>query len=223
MTNFSEQINRIKKKLIQAKNTDKDFRVFGASGHKYQINQPATITEVKAFEARYDILLPPCYKAFLLNIGNGGRAYRNSGAGPFYGIYPLGEYLEELVSGNPKGFLTKPCILTPEMNDAEWEDLIKVMDDDDVSDEDYYGEVEKVYGGMMPLGSQGCTYLHGLVLNGPHSGKVLNLEMTAELIPRFAFENNFLDWYERWLDEIISGYLIKISTGWFGYAQKDKN
>ncbi|NRA92768.1 MAG: SMI1/KNR4 family protein, partial [Psychroserpens sp.] len=36
--------------------------------------------------------------------------------------------------------------------------------------------------------------------------------------PRFAFEKNFLDWYERWLDEIISGDLMIDSPSWFGYT-----
>lgn len=221
MTDFSEQINRIKKKLVQAKNTDKDYKVFGASSHKYQINQPATINEIKAFESKYAVQLPEYYRAFILHIGNGGPGYQNSGAGPFYGIYPLGEHLEELVSGNPKAFLTTNCCLHPEMNDVEWENLTPFLNDDNITDENYYQEIEKIYSGILPLGSQGCSYLHALVLNGQHKGKVINLEMAAEQKPRFAFENNFLDWYERWLDEIISGHLIKASTSWFGYAKKN--
>ncbi|CAN0604796.1 unnamed protein product, partial [Ectocarpus sp. 12 AP-2014] len=35
----------------------------------------------------------------------------------------------------------------------------------------------------MPLGPQGCAYLHGLVVNGPFKGRVINLEKSAELKP----------------------------------------
>lgn len=35
--------------------------------------------------------------------------------------------------------------------------------------------------------------------------------------PQFAFERNFLDWYERWLDEVISGELVRDESSWFGY------
>ncbi len=36
--------------------------------------------------------------------------------------------------------------------------------------------------------------------------------------PVFAFESNFLDWYERWLDEIISGLVAPRSGVMFGFT-----
>jgi hypothetical protein len=37
--------------------------------------------------------------------------------------------------------------------------------------------------------------------------------------PKFTFEDHFLDWYERWLDEVISGELITDDKpSWFGYS-----
>lgn len=36
--------------------------------------------------------------------------------------------------------------------------------------------------------------------------------------PVFAFEKTFLDWYERWLDEVISGVLRLNRYAHFGYA-----
>lgn len=221
MTNFYEQINRIKKKLIQAKNTDKDFRVFGASGHKYQINQPATINEIKSFETKYDVLLPQCYQAFLLKIGNGGTSYLNSGVGPYYGIFPLGENVDQLMYWKTEEYLKKECSLYPNITDKDWHDLNKTLDDEDISDDEYYIELAKVYSGILPIGSQGCSAIHAIVLNGLHEGKVIYLDRDLSK-PRFTFENNFLDWYERWLDEIISGHLIKASTSWYGYSKKDE-
>ncbi len=213
------QIGRIKKKLMGAKQIDKDCLVFGASAHKYQIHPPAPISQIKAFESTYRISLPECYRAFVLHIGNGGTSYQNSGAGPYYGIYTLGDHLDALVYGDPKIFLKNDCRLYPNMTDAQWKNLTKILDEDGLSDKVYYEEFAKIFGGILPLGSQGCTYVHGLLLNGPHKGKVVNLEMAAESKPKFAPGNNFLDWYERWLDEIISGKLIKRSSSWFGYSK----
>lgn len=222
MKEYSEQIRSIKQKLIFAKKADSDFKVFGANRHKYQINKPATIHEINTFEAKYSVQLPDCYRAFILEIGNGGNSYMNSGAGPFYGIYTLGEHLDEMTAGNPSSFLKNESPLYPNLSDEDWSKICKILNNDNVSDKDYYEELERIFAGIMPLGSQGCSYLHGLVVNGPFKGRVINLEKSAELKPMFVHENNFLDWYERWLDEIISGKLITKSSGWFGYAKKAK-
>jgi hypothetical protein len=214
---MSPQIVRIKKKLPKAKHVDKKFLVFGAAAHKYELHPPATISQVEAFEEIHGVQLPDCYRAFVLQVGNGGASYQNSGAGPYYGIYPLGDHLDTLVYGNPKAFLKNVCLLSPKMTDAEWRNLTKALEEDNLSDKAYYLEFAKIYGGILPLGSQGCTYVHGLVLNGPHKGKVVNLEMSADQKPSFAPYASFLDWYEHWLDEIISGKLIKKAPSWFGY------
>jgi hypothetical protein len=49
-----------------------------------------------------------------------------------------------------------------------------------------------------------------------HKGRVVNIDIDEQR-PKFAFELNFLDWYERWLDEVISGDLIVNTPSWFGY------
>jgi hypothetical protein len=56
------------------------------------------------------------------------------------------------------------------------------------------------------------------VLNGRYKGMVVNLDRDRHK-PQFTFERNFLDWYERWLDEVISGELIKDGPSWFGYTK----
>lgn len=93
-----------------------------------------------------------------------------------------------------------------------------IDDNDDISDDDFEQELCRIYAGILPIGSQGCAYLHGLVLNGPYKGQIVNADAERQK-PRFAFENNFLDWYERWLDEVISGELLTDSPSWFGYCK----
>jgi SMI1 / KNR4 family (SUKH-1) len=217
MTEINNQLLRIKGKILIAKDSDKNFRVFGAERHKYIIHEPTTLDKIIEIENKYSIELPECYKSFLLNIGNGGIGWQNSSAGPFFGIYPLGENLNELIFNNPEKYLKNKCVLYPKMTDEYWKILIKNIEDDDkILDEQFEKELSNLWSGILPIGSQGCSYLHGIILNGQYRGRVVNLDIDRQK-PNFAFEDNFLDWYERWLDEVISGELIKESPSWFGY------
>lgn len=217
MEQFTEQIRRICIKLREAGKADRKFKVFGADKHKYKLYKPLKPIQVAEFEAQYEITLPESFKAFLLYIGNGGPSYMES-AGPFYGIYPLGNNVDEL-TGTPKQHLKLPVAIFPGMNGDDWKALTKDIDEcaDDISDEDFETLLGHVYGGILPLGSQGCSYLHALLLNGPHAGKVVNVDIDRQK-PVFTYEANFLDWYERWLDEVISGDLRQDSASWFGYS-----
>nr|WP_294786671.1 SMI1/KNR4 family protein [uncultured Flavobacterium sp.] len=199
---FSNQIERIKKKLILAQSIDKDLKVFGAKNHKYIIGNVISDEEILKFENDYNVSLPESYKAFLLHIGNGGISYENSAAGPSYGIFPFGENLNEFAN-DAKNYLNRECVIYPNMSKEFWIELTGNVEDDNISDEDFDEEFEKIFAGILPIGSQGCSYCYGLVLNGEFKGKVVNLDIEMGK-PYFAFESNFLDWYERWLDEITA-------------------
>lgn len=221
MTNDSAQTERIKNKLIEVNKADKEFKVFGAANHKYIINPPVGEKIVSDFEIEYGIELPKCYKTFVTKVGNGGIGYEDSAPGPFYGIFPFGSNLDELVYENVAQAFQKECIIYPYMTDSYWDDLTqKINGAEDISDDEYNAQREKVFGGILPIGSQGCTYIHGIILNGKYKGRVVNLDMDCQK-PKFTFENNFLDWYERWLDEIIAGKLQNEEATWFGYTIAD--
>jgi hypothetical protein len=162
---MNTQIQRIKDKLIKAKYTDVKLKVFGAESHKYILGEPLFDEDILKFEKEYDLELPECYKTFLNNIGNGGVGFNSSGAGPFYGIYPLGKNIGELIE-NTKEYLKRDCVLYPKITDEYWKGLTKKVNENDISDKDYENELGKIYSGVLPLGSQGCTYIHALVLNG---------------------------------------------------------
>ena len=108
---------------------------------------PASAEAVAAFEARFHVSLPDGYRNFLLWMGNGG-------AGPFYGLYSLGE--------------TEPGQLP-----------------------DYSGGV------VLPLGTQGCTLMTGLVLDGPDRGRVIYYDTDECGPPTVMREPDFLAWYDR--------------------------
>ncbi|MBN1911135.1 MAG: SMI1/KNR4 family protein [Pirellulales bacterium] len=212
-----DQPGRIRRKLKIARKTDSQFKVFGARMHRYKIGNPIAGERIAVFERDHGVSLPDCYTTFVTEVGNGGCSHRGSAAGPFYGIYPFGQYIDELAE-EQTGHLRQAVKIYPGMTDEYWAELCqRVEQDSAMSESDYNRELGEIYAGILPLGSQGCQYLHGLVLNGPHGGKVVNLDLDHQK-PRFTYEGNFLDWYERWLDEIISGDLLADGPSWFGYS-----
>lgn len=212
-TLFDAQLQRIKDKLTKAKSADADCMVFDAETHKYLLNVPATEEEVSAFEQKHSIQLPDCFRSFLLVVGNGGKGYQGSGAGPGYGIYPLGYGVAE------ENFLQYDCQLNPEMSEDLWKSLTEFEHGDtNISKEEYRLAAGKLFGGTLRLGSQGCTYYHTLVLNGPHKGRVVNLDYNYMVPPIFTPNtNNFLDYYEGWLDAVIDGTLKDPNAPDYGY------
>ena len=217
---MKEQLHRIQQKLSQAKAADKDLQVFGADAHQYHLNPPVSEAEVLAFEKKYGVQLPECYRAFMLTVGDAKAKKSDFIAGPYFGLYAFGTSLDSLLYEKIETYLKAPCNLSPDMTQEEWETLSDPLlpseEEEEEDDDKYFAERAKVFGGLLPLGSQGCTYEHALVLNGKYAGRVVNVDLDLAQ-PKFAFEANFLDWYERYLDEVISGQLIDDRPTWFGY------
>lgn len=212
------QIERIKSKLILAKEVDKDLKVFGADSHQYALGKTVNNDDVLNFEKEYNLELPEDYKAFLFHMGNGGISYANSAAGPGYGIFPLGKNVDEFIPENTNQFLKEDCVIYPKMSDDFWSDLNKnIEEDEDISTEDFDLELGKIFSGLLPVGTQGCTYYYALVLNGEFKGRVVNVDSDRQK-PYFAFESNFLDWYERWLDEIIPESVMSTDPDLFKFT-----
>ena len=217
---MKEQLHRIQQKLVQAKEADKDLEVFGADAHQYHLNPPVSEAEVLAFEQKYGVQLPECYRAFMLTIGDAKAKKSDFIAGPYFGLYAFGTCVDELLYEETETYLKAPCNLSPDMTREEWDALTDPLlpseEEEEEDDDKYFAERAKVFGGLLPLGSQGCAYYHALVLTGPYAGRVVNVNWDL-LKPVFAFETNFLDWYERYLDEVISGQLLDDRPTWFGY------
>ena len=217
---MKEQLLRIQQKLAQAKAADKNLEVFGADAHQYHLNPPVSEAEVLAFEKKYGVQLPECYRAFMLTIGDAKAKKSDFIAGPYFGLYAFGTSVDSLLYEKIETYLKAPCNLSPDMTQEEWEKLSDPLlpseEEEEDDDDKYFAERAKVFGGLLPLGSQGCTYEHALVLNGKYAGRVVNVDLDLAQ-PKFAFETNFLDWYERYLDEVISGQLIDDRPTWFGY------
>lgn len=201
---LQKRIDQIQTKLSLVR--QQDLSCFGSGSHRFRMNKLAEESELALFESKYGVALPACYRGFLLRIGNGG-------AGPYYGIYRLerwDEVLESVGDESPlnnwghhdwkSGFLKLPCPLHPDMKRVDdWEDQ--------------FSQVVSPYQGMITIGTQGCSYMMGLIITGDYSGRVVYLAGDGGP-PYVVRETDFLAWYERWLDELIAGY----DMDWFGFG-----
>ena len=209
MSHFNHQANRIRLKLQQAAEADKLFHVSGAEKHQYILGDPVSLELVEQYEKEMKIQFPECYKTFVTQVGDGGLSFSSSGAGPYFGIYPFGSSYKELEYSDKNYDLRRQCLIHPNIREEEWQALIETCEKNpNISHFD----------GMISIGGQGCTFIHCLIMNGPYKGRVVYTSLD-EHNPFFTFENNFLDWYERWLDEIISGELIE-KKYFFGWTMK---
>ncbi|SFE91725.1 SMI1 / KNR4 family (SUKH-1) [Paenibacillus algorifonticola] len=195
-----KQLERIKQKLKDAALTDADHQLFGAKSHKYAMNSLLSLDEIRQFEQANGVILPEEFSAFLMNIGNGG-------AGPYYGIHPLGK--KQVIDLDR---IAEPFPLQAEMTKEQWETEYPWINGECViSDEEYEEASAKLFQGLLNIGEQGCTYEMMLVVTGKHRGRVVYIDLDYQK-PFVTYEAHFLDWYERWLDEVIAGYV----TDWFG-------
>src|SRR6185503_8101468 len=103
-------------KLARLRAADPKYKLFGAETHKYRLGPTVSERELTEFESRHGISLPEDYREFLRTAGNGG-------AGPFYGVFPLGMFdgagdeLEPWREGDGiVGVLSAPFPLVDEWN-----------------------------------------------------------------------------------------------------------
>ncbi len=179
--------------------------VFGAESHRFVLNPPVDEAEVVAFERAHSVRLPEEYRHFLTKIGNGG-------AGPFYGVFPLGKmdgvfsWHQWRESDGMVGILSKPFPL-----ESEWNDLTGNPAGDDNFDA-MIEEFEKRYwdsslaNGAIPVCHTGCALRIWLVVTGRQVGN-LWYDRRAELggvMPLTLDDGTpltFGAWYQEWLDQ----------------------
>lgn len=185
---------RILKLLEQARSKDPDFERFGAYSHQYKQAAPASEKAIQEFEEQQGIRLPEEYRDFLMLVGNGG-------AGPYYGLYGLKALRDDLSDshGIRLYHVTEEPVIYPKMSEEDWD---RVADPEGGQK----GNEPHPYAGVLPIGTQGCTLMTGLMLAGPYRGQVVYYDEDFCGPPFFVREKGFLSWYERWLREVIAGY-----------------
>ncbi len=179
-----DQVNRIKEKMPKALICDMNFTNFGAKNHKYIWNKPCSEEDLKKFEKENLVEIPRSYRIFLSAISNGG---------PFFGC---GLYsLEDIrIYGNIK----KDSIFYPEMTEEEFDKIQNEFNKEDSIDDPNYD-------GLLIIGTIAYTYDFAIIVSGKYKGRILLTDGNMERPFQFVHDENFLDYYERWIDDLTSG------------------
>lgn len=189
------QLSRIGRKLnVVAGSPQRFLTAFGAKEHRYRLRPPLPESVVVAFEAEHGVALPESYRRFIVGLGDGG-------AGPSYGLLPLADAYAE-VSDSFAGHLAAPSPFVPgTLYGPDW--WAGFWGPDDRPDPQQ---------GTLAIGYHGCTSYTLLVVSGPGRGRLVNVDLNGVPPPYVVEDEDFLSWYERWLDELVAGYDVT----WFG-------
>lgn len=203
---MEEKLQRIRQKLRQLREADKSCKVFGAKKHRYSLNPTTYIQRIQQLEQRYGIVLPPEYVAFVTSITNGG-------AGPHYGLEPLGNALYGDLDSLNKDELLNPA--QPFPHTQVWNLQFEPTVSYEENSEEYMrqlGKYEENYfdkkwiDGVINIGNMGCGIRLCLVVNGEEYGHIWADDRSSDggIYPVVDFgiteRIGFLDWYELWLD-----------------------
>jgi hypothetical protein len=200
-------LDRIAEKVRRAR--ELDLRPFGAETNGIKpFHPPLSEDEVAAVEARLGITFPPEYRGFITRVGNGG-------AGPAYGLFRLSTALAECGADKHPQLLAIPFPHLETYNPDTDPEVIAFWDRADrgeVSEAEQRLQSPREGAGTLPLCDEGCGYLHLLVVSGPTRGAIWidNRGADAGFSP---LNVTFLDWYERWIDDVLAGGR---GAWWFG-------
>ena len=193
----------------ELRRSDPQLRIFGAISHRYHFNPRATEREVASCQRLWGMNLPADYREFLLDVGNGG-------AGPFYGVFRLGEWdgagdgepWEASIIGDPsKPFphrspWNEPRKYALAPSDVESDEYHRWMD---LEDRRYYAP--ELTNGSIPICTEGCALRFLLVVTGPEAGHVWYDSRADEkgLLPLGEGQErlSFSDWYLAWLENSL--------------------
>lgn len=186
--------------IEEAGRVDAGRQVFGATKHQYRLGPVLTLEEVRRAEAERHMKFPEEYVFYLTQVGNGG-------AGPYYGLYSL----ETVMQAN-----SNPCLgqsfeqtVTPTITGEQWREhmrRLEMLEESAETKTDYKTYWERLYSGMVSVGTQGCTYDHMLMLTGKYAGRIVYMDWN-ELPdnPPFDTGMTFLEWMEGFFADILEG------------------
>ena len=185
--------------------------IFGADHHGYVLNPALPEATVRKFECDHKVTLPQDYRRFLIEAGNGG-------AGPYYGVFKLGEmddgwgYSAWEENNGFVGSLSQPFPYREAWNDltgepdADWEDE-EAYERQLSAFEACYWNPEHV-NGAIPICHLGCALRQWLIVTGPQAGHIWNDERAdlrglSPLTRKAAERVTFYQWYREWLDSAL--------------------
>jgi hypothetical protein len=205
----ANQVRSSVKRLSKARSA-----LFGADAHRFILNPPLGENEVRAFEELHHISLPADYRHFVTHISNGG-------AGPYYGVFPLGQWDgtgNKLNSWNEKdgfiGVLSEPFPLRDAWNDLCGQPSGDLIDTNLEEYERQLAAFEKIYwdtarvNGAFPICHLGCALRIWLVVSGDEKGHLwLDRRADDQGLSPLTLKNRlratFSTWYQEWLDDAL--------------------
>ncbi len=197
---------------------DPGREVFAAFRHGYELNPPVDAATLARAEQAIGARLPEEYRWFVTEVGDGG-------AGPYYGVLPLGAALSRLETA--LGSLDSLGHDCPLESDVDFGELIGQPDDwdehlarleSDPSYEARFGELSQKYSdvpwlhGRLPIVDYGCGAWFSLVVRGPRRGTVW-LDSSDDSTGLYCLEVDFMTLYRRWLDDALAEATTGTDTG----------
>lgn len=191
-----------------------DARICGCDWHGFQMNPVLSESEVSALERDHKIVLPPDYRQFVTEVGNGG-------AGPFYGVFPLG-FMDNNSDQRPwqendgfVGMLSEPFRFQEEWNDLSGYPEADLTKGDKA---EYQRQVEQFEGkywfselmnGALPICHEGCALRIWLVVTGEQVGKLWEDRRSEykglrPVLLAGGSAATFSEWYCEWLDGCVA-------------------
>lgn len=194
-----------------AQRSNRSRRVFGAEHHGFQLNPVLSESEVSAFEKSHSITLPRDYRQFLMDIGNGG-------AGPYYGVFPLGmmDHGHDLsLWKEGDGFignLSKPFPLKESWNDLSALPNPDLEGTNPLEYQRLFAAWEKdhfdphLLDGAFPICHMGCALRVWLIVTGEQAGRLWRDGRTDDsglspVLRKDGQAATFSTWYLDWLEE----------------------
>lgn len=196
--------------VAQLRALDSGRSVFGASGHHFEFRDPVTDADLSAWERVHGVGLPAEYRAYLSALGNGG-------AGPYYGVFPLGMWdgagfdLESM--DDALGDLRSPFPHREAWNLAADRFEAPTFENDDEEDA-WHLTLDTEYfdpclvNGAIWISHHGCALRTMLVVTGSERGNVW-ADRRAEhsgISPHVGSDGRHLgfgDWYMSWLEQCL--------------------
>ena len=208
-------IREIRAQLDRLRTADPKYQLFGAKSHRYKLNAPLAGESVARFEQKHGITLPIDYWAFMQELGNGG-------AGPFYGIFPLGEW-DEGVWEEEHGLVGR--LSSPFPHQTVWNLPVKRLEppesfDSNEEEDEWHQKLDAEYydstlvNGAIPICHHGCALRTWLVVTGPERGHVW-FDGRAQDTGIAPHQGNggerltFGDWYAQWLNQSLAELRVR--------------
>jgi hypothetical protein len=141
-----------------------------------------TEAQISEFEDSHGVRLPEEFRQFLACIGHGGY-------GPAYGLLPMKRWVRQQTGMGQlaESFPIVPDLVIPQ-GPAE------------------QGEFTGSFSGTITLVYRGCSDFTLLVVTGPGRGRLVEVNDEGFFAPCFHTDSDFLSWYERWLDFVLTGH-----------------